>query len=79
MMVRDWFEIRDGLIGAGRLPSMAHARAQVSAAEVLILLASGAAAAAAVGLVKLVLGIPGHSIVLAALPMALGTVVINRR
>jgi hypothetical protein len=79
MMARDWFEVRDGLIGAGRLPSLAQARAQVSAAEVLILLASGAAAAAAVGLAKLGLGIPGHSIVLAALPMALGIALAPRR
>jgi hypothetical protein len=74
-----WFSVRDGLISAGRLPSLAAARAPISALEVLLLLGCGAAAAAAVGLVKLGLGIPGHVIVLAAVPMALGVSLAPRR
>lgn len=71
-MINDWFIIRDGLIGVGRLPSLARVRRRISAVELLLLLTCGAVAAAAVGLAKLGLGIPGHVIVLDALPMALG-------
>lgn len=62
-----------------RIPVLAHAPQRVSAAEVVLLLASGCVAAMAVGLLKLNLGIPGHSIVLAALPMAFGVSVAPRR
>jgi hypothetical protein len=44
----------------------------IGAARLVALLMFGSAAAAAVGLMKLNLGIPGNSILLAALPMALG-------
>jgi hypothetical protein len=67
-----WFVVHEGLTAAGRVPSLARSRQRISALEVLVLLASGAAAAAAVGMAKLGLGIPGHSIVLGALPLALG-------
>jgi hypothetical protein len=75
----DRFVVREDLLGAARLPSLAHSRERVSLAELLILLACGAAGAAAVGVVKLSLGIPGHSIVLAGLPMALGVSLAPRR
>jgi hypothetical protein len=78
-MLQHLFVMREGLVGAARLPPLAHSRHRVSFAELLILLTCGAAAAAAVGLVKLSLGIPGHSIVLAALPMALGASLAPRR
>ena len=78
-MVHEWFVVRDGLVGAARFPSLARPRHAVSAIELMLLLACGAGAAAAVGLVKLSLGIPGHSIVLAALPMALGVALAPRR
>lgn len=78
-MVNEWFIVRDGLVGAGRLPALAPAHPRISIAELLLLLICGAAAAAAVGLAKLGLGIPGHSIVLAALPMALGLSLAPRR
>ena len=71
-MVNDWFVVHENLIGAARFPSLARPRQRISIVELVLLLASGAAAAAAVGFVKLSLGIPGHAIVLAALPMALG-------
>jgi hypothetical protein len=71
-MINDWFVVRDGLIDAARLPLLARPRQRISAAELLLLLTCGATAAAAVALVDLSLGIPGHSIVLTALPMALG-------
>jgi hypothetical protein len=78
-IVPDWFIARAGLVAVGRLPSLAQARQRISAAELLILFASGAAAAVAVGTAKLGLGIPGHSIVLAALPMVLGMALSPRR
>jgi hypothetical protein len=78
-MINDWFVVRDGLIGAARLPSLSRARQRISAAELLLLLLCGAAAAAAGAFVKLSLGIPGHSIVLSALPMALGMSLAPRR
>lgn len=78
-MVTDWFIAHDGLVDAGRLPSLAQVRQRISVAELLILFASGAVAAVAVGKAKLGLGIPGHSIVLAALPMVLGMALAPRR
>ena len=44
-----------------------------------LFVATGAVAAVAVGKAKLGLGIPGHSIVLAALPMMLGLALAPRR
>jgi hypothetical protein len=71
-MFTDWFVVHDGLVGAARFPPLAVTRSRISGIELLSLLIAGAVAAAAVGTLKLGLGIPGHSIVLAALPMALG-------
>ena len=67
-----WFMVHEGLADAARVPSLARSRDRISVLELLVLFASGAAASAAVGMAKLGLGIPGHSIVLAALPVALG-------
>jgi hypothetical protein len=78
-MVIDWFIAHDGLVHAGRLPSLAQVRQRISVAELLILFAAGATAAVVVGKAKLGLGIPGHSIVLAALPMVLGVALAPRR
>lgn len=78
-MVNDWFAVHDGLVSAARFPSLARTRGRVSAIELLLLLSCGAAAAMAVAYVKLSLRIPGHSIVLAALPMVLGLSLAPRR
>lgn len=78
-MFNEWFVVHNGLLGAGRLPSLARSPQRISAVEVVLLLTCGAAAATAVGLVKLRLGVPGHSIVLAGLPMALGFALAPRR
>ena len=77
-MIDNWFGIHDGLAGAVRFPRFVRAGQRVSTVEVLLLLTCGAAAAAAVAYVKLSLRIPGHSIVLAALPMALGLALAPR-
>jgi hypothetical protein len=78
-MITDYFMTHAGLVAAGRVPSLAQIRRRISVAELLILFASGAAAAVVVGTAKLGLGIPGHSIVLAALPMVLGMALAPRR
>ena len=78
-MVNDWFAVHEGLVGAARLPSLVRRRGRISTAELLLLLTCGVAAAAAVTYVKLSLRIPGHSIVLAALPMVLGLSLAPRR
>jgi hypothetical protein len=73
----EWFVVHEGLTAAARVPSLARA-GRISALELIALLTSGAAAAA-VGMAKLGLGIPGHSIVLAALPLACGLSLAPRR
>lgn len=78
-MINDWFAVNPGLAGAARFPSLVRSRQRISAAELLLLLMCGAAAAAVVAYVKLSLRIPGHSIVLAALPMVLGLALAPRR
>lgn len=78
-MLNDLFVVHDGLAGAARFPPLVRSRQRISALEVLFLLTCGAAAAAAVGLIRLRLGIPGHAIVLAALPMAFGVSMAPRR
>jgi hypothetical protein len=78
-MLNNWFTVHDGLVSAARFPPRARAGQRISAAELLLLLLCGAAGAAAVAYVKLALRIPGHSIVLAALPMVLGLSLAPRR
>ena len=77
--MNDWFVARDGLIGAARFPSLVRPAQRISVIELLTLLMCGGTAAAAVGMLKLGLGIPGHSIVLVAVPMALGMALAPRR
>jgi hypothetical protein len=77
-MINDWFVVHDGLISASRFP-LARPQQRISAAELVLLFACGAVAAAAVAYVKLSLQIPGHSIVLAALPMVFGLSLAPRR
>jgi hypothetical protein len=73
------FAVRGGVLGASRLPTMAAVGRRVSVAEVLLLLLCGSASACAIGYVRLGLGIPGHAIVLTALPMAFGLALAPRR
>src|SRR6188508_1318099 len=71
-MASDWFVVREGLVGAARFPAIARPHHRISAIELLLLFSCGATSAMAIAFVKLSLGIPGHSIVIAALPMTLG-------
>jgi hypothetical protein len=73
------FESHDGLLTATRFPALGRSDAEISGAEVAALLLAGAAAAVATGLIRVGLRIPGHAIVLAVLPMALGLALVPRR
>ncbi len=77
-MTHHWFEVHDGLASARRI-SMVRFHEHVSAVEMLLLLLCGAAAAAATGFIRLGLRIPGHAIILAVIPMALGYALTPRR
>ena len=78
-MFSDWFAVREGLLGAARFPSLARPHHRISVLELLLLFSCGATSAMAIAFVKLSLGIPGHSIVIAALPMTLGTALAPRQ
>ena len=78
-MVNDWFAVHDGLIGATRFRALAQTRQRITAAELWLLLLCGAGSAAAVAYIKFSLRIPGHSIVIAALPMVFGLSLAPRR
>lgn len=74
-----WFGIHQGLATAGRIPSVTRAHEHVSAAEMLVLICCGAAATSAISFIKLGLRLPGHAIVLAMVPLALGFALAPRR
>ncbi len=73
------FGIHHGLASSGRIAPMAPTRERISAAEILLLIICGAGAAAASGFLRLGLRLPGHSIVLSMVPMALGLMLAPRR
>jgi hypothetical protein len=74
-----WFGINDGLAAAGRFPSITRMKERISTSDVVLLLFCGAASAAANGLLRTGLRIPGNAIVLSMLPMALGLALAPRR
>ena len=74
-----WFGINEGLAAAGRFPALARVRERISAYEILLLILCGSAAAAASGLIRLGLRLPGHSILLSMIPMILGLALAPRR
>jgi hypothetical protein len=78
-MIANWFGIHDGLATAGRIPAMTRMRERISASEITLLIFCGFAAATASGLIRLGIRLPGHSIVLSMLPMALGLALAPRR
>jgi hypothetical protein len=79
VMIDNWFGIHHGLAAAGRIHPMARMRERISAAEIVLLIFCGAAAAAASGFIRLGLRLPGHSIVLSMVPMALGLALAPRK
>jgi hypothetical protein len=78
-MIDKWFSIHDGLAAAGRIPSAARIHERISTLEILLLLICGSTSALAVELIRLGLRLPGHAIVLAMIPMALGLSLAPRR
>ena len=73
------FSVYDGVLGATRLPSVSRAGRRIAVADVATLVLAGAAAASAAGFLRLGLRIPGSSILLAMVPMALGFSLVPRR
>ncbi len=73
------FNVHEGLAAAGRIPSAARVRDHISIIEMAILICCGAISASAVSFVRLGLRLPGHAIVLAMAPMALGLALAPRR
>jgi len=73
------FNFHEGLAAAGRIPSVARVRDHISASEMAILICCGALSASAVSFIRLGMRLPGHAIVLAMLPMALGLALAPRR
>jgi hypothetical protein len=78
-MINNWFGIHDGLVAAGRIPSMTRVRDRISASELTLLLFLGAASATMAGFLRLGIRLPGSSIILSMLPMILGLALAPRR
>jgi hypothetical protein len=73
------FGINDGVAAAGRFSTITRMRERISTMEVVLLLLFGVTAAATSGFLRLGLRLPGHSIVLSMVPMALGLALAPRR
>lgn len=78
-MIYRMFAVRDGLAAAGRLHPMAKDQDRISAYEILMLFLCGAVSASVIAFVRLGLRLPGHSIILSMIPMALGLALAPRR
>ena len=78
-MIYRMFAVRDGLAAAGRLHPIAKDQDRISAYEILMLFFCGAVSASVIAFVRLGLRLPGHSIVLSMIPMALGLALAPRR
>src|SRR5262245_39156647 len=74
----DAFATKPTLRIASRLPALSR-DIRISIAEIATLLACGAFAALAIGLLQLHIRVPGHAILRAVLPMALGFALVPRR
>src|SRR6476660_8387851 len=77
-MLANTFAQQLSLRDSSRVPSISRA-AGISVAELACLLACGALAAAAVGLLHLSVRVPGHAILRGTLPMATGLAFVPRR
>jgi len=77
-MLADAFAPKLNLQKSSRLPAISGA-ARISASELACLLACGAMAALAIGLLHLSLRMPGHAILRGVLPMAMGLALVPRR
>src|SRR5262245_41044105 len=77
-MLGSTFAEKMSLRGSSRVPPISRSES-ISVTELACLLASGALAAAAVGLLHLSLRLPGHAILRGTLPMAMGLALVPRR
>ncbi|HVT30024.1 MAG TPA: hypothetical protein VHE81_18545 [Lacipirellulaceae bacterium] len=77
-MLATAFAPQSDLGDSSRMPVISRA-AQISAAELLCLLGCGALAAAAAGFLHWSFRVPGHAILIGALPMAMGLALVPRR
>lgn len=73
------FKPLTNLKSSARIRSLSGNGSAALAAEIAILAAAGIAAALAVGLMGMPIRIPGHAILRAALPMAIGLSLVPRR
>lgn len=73
------FRTEPSLAQSSRLALSGTRDQRISAAEIALLLGCGALAAAAVGMLHLRMGVPGHAILRAVLPMAMGLALVPRR
>lgn len=71
--------IHPGLAGGSRLPWLAREDRGLEAAEILLLLGMGAVAAMTTAFLELGLRVPGHAILRAVFPMALGMALVPRQ
>jgi hypothetical protein len=78
-MIDKFFSVRDGLAASGRFHSLTRVQERISVSEMLLLIFCGAVSATVIGFVRLGLRLPGHSIVLSLIPMALGLSLAPRR
>lgn len=78
-MITGLLALHPGLAANSRLPLLARDEQRVRTAEIVILLAAGVCAAWATAFLELRLRIPGHAILRAIFPMALGLALAPRR
>ena len=73
------FRTEPSLAQSSRLTLSGTRDQRITAAEIALLFGCGALAAAAVGMLHLRMGVPGHAILRAVLPMAMGLALVPRR
>jgi hypothetical protein len=79
MMITGLLALHPGLAANSRLPALARDEQRVRVVEIAILLGAGVCAALATAFLELRLRIPGHAILRAIFPMALGLALAPRR
>lgn len=70
--------VHEGLLGGGRLPTLSRLGERLSATELVALVLAGCLAAVASAMLDLNLRVPGHAIIRAVFPMALGLALVPR-
>ena len=78
-IMNKWFAVHNGLATAGRLPLIVRIQERISTSEMALLIFCGAAAAASSGFLRFGMRLPGSSLVLSLVPMALGLALAPRQ